>query len=118
MLRAELMESRKLEQVRQELLRIRSRLKALEHSSKEAGETVELDQAKVGRLSRMDAMQAQQMAKAIKRRRQQQFLAIDGALRRIDAGDYGYCFVCGDAIEARRLKIDPVITRCMKCAGK
>lgn len=112
------MGSEELEQIRQELLRLKSELQELEQTSKEAGETVELDQTKVGRLSRMDALQAQQMAKAVARQRQQQFLAIDGALRRIESGDYGYCFVCGNEIGVRRLSIEPTSTRCMECVEK
>jgi DnaK suppressor protein len=104
-----------LERTRQKLLRLRSELQALGEASKDAGDTVELDQAKVGRLSRMDALQAQQMAKESARRREHRIRAIDGALGRIESDDYGDCFVCGTEIEARRLAIDPTSTRCMKC---
>lgn len=45
------MGSEDLEQIRQELLRLKSELQELEQTLKEAGETVELDQAKVGWLS-------------------------------------------------------------------
>jgi DnaK suppressor protein len=111
------MNEEKLEEIRQALLRLRAELRELDETSKEAGATVELDQAKVGRLSRMDALQAQQMAKEAARRRQHRMLAIDGALRRIETGEYGDCFICGNEIDARRLSIDPASTRCMECAG-
>ena len=104
-----------IEQARRKLQDLRSELQALEKTSGEAGETVELDQAKVGRLSRMDAMQAQQMALEAERRRKQQLVAIEGALRRIESGDFGDCFICGEAIDARRLSVDPTTTRCIKC---
>jgi DnaK suppressor protein len=107
-----------IEQYRQQLLHLRAELRELEATSSEAGKTVELDQAKVGRLTRMDAMQAQQMALETARRRQQQLQKIDGALRRIAAGEYGYCYICGDEIDERRLAIDPTASRCMECVDK
>ncbi len=87
----------------------------MEEEHKQAGKTVVLDQTRVGRISRMDAMQAQQMALESERRRQHQILKVEGALRRIEAGEYGYCFVCGEEIIAQRLDADPTSTRCMAC---
>ncbi|MEW8506587.1 MAG: TraR/DksA family transcriptional regulator [Candidatus Thiodiazotropha sp.] len=102
--------------LRERLLHQRSELLAVDRTSREAVETVELDQSRVGRLSRMDALQAQQMAQESARRRQQQLSRIAGALRRIEAGEYGYCFVCKEAIDNRRLEADPTITRCIDCS--
>ena len=112
------MNDAEIEQFRQDLLRLRSELQELEEATQETGEPVELDQARVGRLSRMDAMQAQQMALEAVRRRQHQRLKVEGALRRIESGEYGYCFVCGEAIDVRRLSVDPTNTRCMECVDK
>lgn len=112
------MNERETATIKQALLRLRSELQELGETLRESGETVELDQARVGRLSRMDAMQAQQMALEAARRRQNQLVAIDGALRRIEAGEYGDCFVCGEEIDIRRLSADPTLTRCMKCLEK
>ena len=105
-----------IEKIRQQLLRLRSDLQEIEDESRKTSKPIELDQARVGRLSRMDAMQAQQMAKEVSRRRQHQLLKIEGALRRIESGEYGYCFVCGEDIGIRRLSIDPSNTQCIKCA--
>ena len=110
------MDAAELETCRQSLLRLRDELQSLQVTSRGSGETVELDQTKVGRLSRMDAMQGQQMALETERRRRQQLQKIEGALRRIDAGDYGYCFHCGEEIDTRRLDADPACTRCIHCA--
>lgn len=107
-----------LEQFRLKLLRMRAELQEQEETSRSSGDTVELDQSRVGRLSRMDAMQAQQMALEVARRRQQQLLKIEGAMRRIESGEYGYCFVCGEEIDVRRLSIDPTNSRCTGCAEK
>ncbi len=79
--------------------------------------TVALDQQSVGRLSRMDAMQVQEMAKSQEVRRQLRLQQIDAALHRLDAGDYGCCVICGEDISAKRLEIDPVVARCIDCAA-
>lgn len=41
---------------------------------------------------------------------------IDAALARIDAGTYGVCEVCGNAIPAARLRARPTASRCVRCA--
>ncbi|MGB5259480.1 MAG: TraR/DksA C4-type zinc finger protein [Gammaproteobacteria bacterium] len=97
---------------------MKAELQSLGETSRESGETVELDQTRVGRLSRMDAMQSQQMALETARRRQQQLARIEGAMKRIETGDYGYCYICGDEIDERRLNIDPTVSRCIGCADK
>ncbi len=112
------MDEAALEQYRKALLRLQAELRAFAETSRESGETVELDQTRVGRLSRMDALQSQQMALETARRRQQRLARIEGALHRIESGDFGYCFVCGDEVDERRLAIDPTVSRCMVCADK
>lgn len=99
----------------QQLLGLQAELQEQEALFGETSEPVELDQSKVGRLSRMDAMQAQQLALETSRRRQRQLTSIEGALHRVEAGEYGRCFVCHQEIDSRRLAIDPTCTRCMKC---
>jgi len=107
-----------IKEARQKLLHQESELRELEQTSRDTSATVELDQARVGRLSRMDAMQAQQMALEAGRRRRDQLLKIEGALHRIESNEYGCCFVCGEEIDIRRLSVDPTSTRCMKCVEK
>jgi DnaK suppressor protein len=63
----------------------------------------------------MDALQAQQMAQETARRRRVQLQKIDSALRRIAAGEYGHCLICGDEIDPARLDFDPACTRCTGC---
>ena len=79
---------------------------------------VELDQQSVGRLSRIDAMQAQQMAIAAERRRQVQAERIQRALRQMATGEYGFCAACGEAIPVARLEADPAAHLCVKCASE
>lgn len=77
--------------------------------------TIELGRCQVDRLSRMDALQGQQIGLAHKRRSEARIKALEGALRRIESGDFGYCFVCGEEIAPERLKFDPAVTRCINC---
>ncbi|VAX22330.1 hypothetical protein MNBD_NITROSPINAE02-1395, partial [hydrothermal vent metagenome] len=53
-------------------------------------EPVILDQQKVGRISRMDAMQVQAMSAETNRRRAIELAAVRAALERIEKDDYGY----------------------------
>lgn len=94
----------------------RAELENLSKISKEARDTVELDQQAVGRLSRMDAMQQQAMAEAQERTRQLDLQRIELAERRIREGDYGYCSNCDEEIPDGRLAIDPMAERCVVCA--
>ena len=77
---------------------------------------VELDQQVQGRLSRMDAMQGQAMAKATNQRRHAEIAQLDAALKRIDENEFGYCVTCGEKIAIKRLEINPATGRCFDCA--
>ncbi len=76
----------------------------------------ELDQTSVGRLSRIDAMQQQQMAKASARLVDQERRRIETALKRIESEEYGYCILCDEEIAEKRLEFDPSILTCITCA--
>jgi len=112
------MDDAQIEQFAQRLQALRVELLASEQATKDETRPVELDQASVGRLSRMDAMQVQEMAQETARRRRQQLGRVEAALRRIEAGDFGYCFVCGEEIDPRRLAVDPTHTRCVACVER
>jgi RNA polymerase-binding transcription factor DksA len=43
--------------------------------------------------------------------------AIRATLARIDAGSYGACTACGEAISERRLQALPTTPVCIECAG-
>jgi DnaK suppressor protein len=100
------------------LLERKAALMEVEETGKEATKIVELDQASVGRLSRMDAMQGQAMAIAADQRRQLELQKIEVALRRIDYDEYGHCLTCDEAIAEPRLKLDAATTLCIDCASK
>ena len=83
----------------------------------DASKPVPLDQNSVGRLSRMDAMQAQAMAQAGQQQQQNQLKLIADALERIDSNSYGYCLQCDDDIALARLEIEPTACYCINCAS-
>ena len=85
------------------------------NASKDSANVVELDTA-IGRLSRMDAMQNQQMALELRRRQENQLLRIKNALKRMDQGRYGLCGKCKQPIAEERLEISPDTVVCVRCA--
>ena len=84
------------------LLARREELRGLSESARDSRKPVELDQSKVGRLSRMDAMRDQAMAQESERRRAGELRQIEAALARLKTGDYGYCVRCGEDIASAR----------------
>jgi DnaK suppressor protein len=105
-----------LKDVRARLDARRQELHELTASHRDEARPVELDLARIGRLSRMDALQAQEMAAATERRRQLELDRIDAALERLASGEYGYCARCGDDIGLQRLGFDPTTPLCITCA--
>ena len=95
---------------------LREELRTIERLSADDRSAVELDQTKVGRLSRMDALQAQAMAVETERRRKVEIERIGAALKRIDEGTYGDCVSCGEEIAPKRLELDPAVPTCIDCA--
>jgi DnaK suppressor protein len=104
--------------MKQRLFAMREELEDIADTGDDSAAVVQLDQSKVGRLSRMDALQAQAMAKASGERRALQLREIDAALRRIDDGSYGDCERCEEPINPRRLDADPTARLCIDCASR
>ena len=105
-----------LRELRAILVNERQALESASLKSNESRQPITLDQQRVGRLSRMDAMQSQAMAQASERRRQIRLAKIDIALKRMSSEDYGFCDKCGEEISPNRLKLDPAIAICIACA--
>lgn len=76
---------------------------------------VELDTS-IGRLSRMDAIQSQQMALGLKARQHQALLRVRNALQAARDGTYGQCRRCRGPIAIERLEAQPDAVLCMNCA--
>lgn len=103
--------------IRARLTARRDELQTVAETARAATDTVELDQTRVGRLSRMDALQGQAMARETERRRQLELRRIDAALLRLAADEYGYCLRCDEPIAAARLDVDPAAALCIRCAS-
>ena len=71
------------------LLQRREALQSAVQGGNDAASPVELDQTRVGRLSRMDALQGQAMSQETQRRREQELRRIAQALQRIEQGEFG-----------------------------
>lgn len=110
------MNANELAHYRLKLLKLQQAL--TDHSVQEDVNAVELDQSRMGRLSRVDALQSQQMALETKRRSARRLVAIQAALRRADSDDFGCCVTCGDDIPIARLEFDPAATQCVTCASR
>ncbi len=106
-----------LKALRQALERRLDDLRRSIEGTADSRKPVELDQASVGRLSRMDAMQMQAMAQAAERMRGQEIERIKMTLGRLDDGDFGTCLTCGEDISPKRLAIDPTVPTCIRCAS-
>ena len=107
-----------LQHFRTLLLKRKEELLAVTETADAAADTVELDQTRQGRLSRMDALQQQAMSQETNRRRELELRRISSALARMESGDYGYCVSCDEEITVGRLEIDPAAEQCIKCAEK
>ena len=80
-------------------------------------ETVELDQGQQGRLSRIDAMQAQKMAIAQRDRAQVRLERVRNILETTEDEEFGCCGECGEPIPLPRLMARPDSVLCIECAG-
>ncbi len=106
------------EEYRRRLLARLEELRALVESASEGLRPVELDPGRQGRLSRADALERQAIAREGEHRRRTEIARIESALRRLEEGEYGYCTVCGEPIDARRLELDPATPICVGCAAR
>ena len=80
-------------------------------------EPVEPDVA-LGRLTRNDAMQDQQVALHQRKRLVLQQTQIETALERVEKGTFGKCVMCKLAIDPRRLALVPESPVCVACMEK
>ncbi len=72
--------------------------------------------AAIGRLTRMEAMQAGHVTEAARRQRQAELVRLESALQQIDKEDFGMCRECEEAIPLPRLIARPGARLCVACA--
>lgn len=83
-------------------------------SLKESAKPVAPDDA-LGRLTRIDAMQSQQIGKHAMQKVTAQLAGIIHALKGMDAPDFGLCAECGTPIPLGRLRAMPGARHCVNC---
>ena len=105
----------KIKTFRNMLVNEKDELVELSKKTKEFRAPVTLDQQSVGRLSRMDAIQQQNMSLATETNRKQRILKIENTLKRIDHNIFGICIDCNEFISEKRLSIDPTVLKCIDC---
>lgn len=72
----------------------------------------------IGRLTRQDALQQQQMSAALLRRYEQELAWVERALTAVADGTYGCCRRCEEPIAPARLLAMPDSVLCVACADR
>lgn len=106
-----------LADLRRRLEERRTDLTALIAEGRRSDQPVSPDSA-IGRLTRQDAMQQQQMSAELVRRHEQELVRVEQALRAFDEGTYGVCQRCDKPIAIARLKAMPHAALCVTCADR
>ncbi len=106
-----------LDELAQRLRDLESELTQQKSASRDGTRPVDLDEP-IGRLSRMDAMQQQQMSQAHARRLDIRLQQVRAALNKLDRGEYGECNLCGELIGYPRLSVKPESPLCLPCQSE
>lgn len=106
--------SERVATLRSLLLTLRDELRATVADSADSVKPVDLDEP-IGRLSRMDAMQQQQMASANRDSARVRLAQVNTALRHVEDDEYGLCVECEEPIGFRRLSVQPESQLCLAC---
>ncbi len=72
----------------------------------------------IGRISRVDAIQNQQIREQMLEESQQKLVKLKNSLLKVDDENFGKCDICGNSIDEKRLQFMPESTICMSCANK
>jgi DnaK suppressor protein len=92
-------------------------LEQLLERSGASSKPIDLDEP-IGRLSRVNAMQQQQMAVANRAAQMQRLQLLRIAQQAITRDDYGYCRRCEEPIGYQRLKAQPESPFCLDCQSR
>lgn len=106
-------DSRKL--LKEKLLTLEKELIEAISNAKESSKPVTLDQQATGRVSRIDAIQQQQMSLAALKRQEQQLALVRQALSKVDTESFGLCIKCEEPISEERLIARPESPICKAC---
>ena len=106
---------KQMQQLNHDLLNLQKQLISQLQQTADQSQPVTLDQQSVGRVSRIDAIQQQQMAKANRSQSEMQLNRVVLALKSVEQGGYGYCKQCDESIGFARLKARPDSPLCVHC---
>ncbi|MDC1286843.1 TraR/DksA family transcriptional regulator [Gammaproteobacteria bacterium] len=112
---SEQLKQAQITQLRARLITQQQELTKSLHEADATTKPVTLDQQSVGRVSRIDAIQQQQMAIANQQQTNGLLKGVELALRRIDDASYGDCLECGEPIAYARLQAQPSASLCIAC---
>lgn len=103
-----------IEELSQALTELRGQLEEAVAATDEGAKPVDLDEP-IGRVSRMDAMQQQEMTRASRSSLEHRLTRVQSALARLRRGEYGLCLECEEPIGYRRLAARPESSLCLAC---
>ena len=111
------LEHEETQELRDDLESLCDELRSFIDTSAEGSRPVDLDEP-IGRLSRMDALQQQSMAKANRGAAEQRLQRVEAALRRVAAHEYGNCLRCEEPGGFKRRKAQPDAVLCIACQSQ
>lgn len=104
-------------ELRAALVALRDEMRDLLDRSRDGARPVNLDEP-IGRLSRMDAIQAQSVTAENRRSYDLRLQLVQQALAAMERGRYGMCRRCDDPIGFPRLRARPEAPYCLDCQEK
>jgi DnaK suppressor protein len=105
------------EELRQDLAALRGELEKILETAREGARPVDLG-LPIGRVSRIDALQQQQMARASLAALELRLRQATAALAAFGTGDYGFCRRCEEPIGYKRLNARPETPFCLACQAQ
>ena len=99
---------------------IRAEIEKLSHEAgvlEESVKPVAPDRA-IGRLTRMEAINAKNMSEANLRNARQRIKKLEDALKRVDDEEFGICVRCERDIPIKRLMLMPESRVCVRCLSR
>jgi len=105
-------------ELHERLVALEAQLQDALDSSQKSAAPVELDQSTMGRVSRIDAIQQQQMARASLQAARTRLAQVRAALQAVAEDTYGECRRCEEPIGYARLAARPETPFCLDCQTK
>ncbi len=104
-------------QLKEKLFKLKSELEIFLEVSKRNAKPVDLEEP-IGRISRMDAMQGQSLAKANKQSLILKSKQVTASINDITNNSYGLCRLCKNPIGFNRLNAKPETPFCINCQNR